>query len=93
MGRQEAACPQCVNQNVTSVAEAPFCHRKLQDNVCDVPVGTKVPPGTGAPQHIFDGMQKGSSAKQSHCSVQGGLNSQTLSDLTNLAELFSASIQ
>lgn len=65
----------------------------MQDNVCDVPVGTKVPPGTGDPQHIFNGIQKGSSGKQGHCSVQRGLNSQTLSYLTNLVELFSESIQ
>lgn len=61
--------------------------------MCDVPVGTKVLPGTGAPQHIFNGIQKGSSSKQGHCSVQRGLNSQTLSYLTHLVELFSESIQ
>lgn len=34
MGRHEAACPQCVNQNATSVTEPPFCHRKLCRTMC-----------------------------------------------------------
>lgn len=34
LGRQEAACPQWVNQNVTSVTEPLFCHRKLGRTMC-----------------------------------------------------------